>query len=270
MGYFCLLCDAITSSTTVNGFIRHYHYRHGITTMQKCTVSCGQHECFCTFDNMHALRMHLKRKHPTDPYPAASGSESYLDVVDSADSSMSDTDRVEIDELNTTADDDKLSVNDIQDMFTDSIIVLKSKNVAQSVVDFVCQGFVTVVTAVTEYCAAPLESVTNPVFAGCLQDVKAMCDSLVVNSDYKIKKYLRDTKGLVEPVSICLGTRTEVTSSKDGDDFVPSIKFVPETMQYISIISTLEKLLCDTDNLHSFSQVEVPNVLINNSDVILT
>jgi len=71
MGYYCWLCSSVTNATTINMFIQHFNYRHAMNSVQKCKATCCQLECARTFDNLHALRIHLKRQHPCDPYPTA-------------------------------------------------------------------------------------------------------------------------------------------------------------------------------------------------------
>jgi hypothetical protein len=48
-----------------------------------------------------------------------------------------------------------------------------------------------------------------------------------------------------------LGNRTEVTENRSNDEVTSSVVFVPETMEYISVMGTLQKLLNDTDSFHS-------------------
>ena len=130
-------------------------------------------------------------------------------------------------------DDTRLqSTEDIQNVFTDFVIVLKSKNVAQSVITFVSQGFVNLLTCVTQYCAEPLSSDNISLCASRLQDVHDMCESGLTMSDYKIKKYLRTSKGLVDPTEISFGNRTESVASMTGNEISLTIKFVPECFGY--------------------------------------
>lgn len=246
-----MLCNCVTNATSVRKFIQHYHFRHGLSATQKCQVQCGQHECWRTFEGVHSLRVHLKRHHPEDPYPQPASTCSHIGsecVEETASDAEMDTD---VNELQAESDNAGMSIDDIREMFADFLLVLKSKNVTQTTVDFVCQGFTNVISAITQYCAEPLESDTDSKYSSRLQEVEFMCDSLCLNSSYKIKKYLHDTKGMVEPKEILLGNRPEIAHN-DSDN---SVNFVPETMQYISVTDTLCKLMCDTDCLKSVREM---------------
>lgn len=263
MGYFCFICRRITDCTTIKILIHHFHYRHGLTAMQKCTVTCGQLECSRTFDGIHALRMHLKRHHSIDPYPTPTSS--CCETIN-CHSSQSYEMLVDDDCLDETGSENevhcnKLSIDHIQNMFGDFLIVLKSKNVAQTTIDFVCQGFINILLAVTQFCSAPLDCKIDETYAARLHDIEAMCDNISVNSNYKILKYLRDFKKLVEPSEIFLGNRIE--SVRNDDETEMTFKFVPETMQYISVISTLQKLLRDTNFLQSFPVIRSHILSVN-------
>jgi hypothetical protein len=162
MGYFFTVCNSVTDAITVNSIIHHFHYRHGISAMQKCRIPCGQQECSRTFDGVHALRMHLKRHHPVHPYvsqklPVFGEFDNDVSAVtcDTADDSCS----VEnLPETNADFDDtisEKLTTDNLQDMFMDFMIALKSKIIAQSIIDFVSQGLVSVILAVLKVCKDP-------------------------------------------------------------------------------------------------------------------
>ncbi len=265
MGYFCFICKSVTDATTISTLVHHFHFRHGITAMQKCRVSCGQQECSRTFDGIHAFRMHLKRHHPTDPHTGCSlrnGAES-----DHCDSVNMDVLDVDVDELCEVESDnaEQLSINDIHDMFADFIIVLKSKNVAQSIVTFVTQGFMSLFAAATQFCdcGEPTTADNALVCVQRLHDVQDLFESGLKMSEYQIKRHLSHSKGLVEPTSISLGNRAKSVATVTGGVINSAIKFVPESMQYISVIQTLQKLLCDTDNLNVFSNVELPRLSVD-------
>jgi len=268
MGYFCFLCNCTTNATTVNSFVHHFHFRHGITAMQKCKVSCGQQDCLRTFDGIHAFRMHLKRYHATDPHPMHDSSivNGAIDVnCGTVEMEVIDTEiNVEDGGVLEKEGDTKLqSTEDIQNMFTDFMIVLKSKNVAQSVITFVSHGFVNLLTCVTQYCAEPLSTDNTSLCASRLEDVHNMCESGLTMSDYKIKKHLCTSKGLVEPSEISFGNRTESVASMTGSEISSTIKFVPESMQYVSVIKTIQKLMCDTDNFGLLRHIQVPTISVD-------
>ena len=61
-----------------------------------------------------------------------------------------------------------------------------------------------------------------------------------IRSDYNQKKYLKEKKGLIEPEEILLGTRCEQYLDRSR---VSSLKYVPETIQYISIKKTINTVL---------------------------
>lgn len=225
MGYFCTVCNSVTDAVTVNSIIHHFHYRHGISAMQKCRITCGQQECSRTFDGVHALRMHLKRHHPVDPYvsqklPVFGEFDNDVSAVacDTADDSCSVENWPE---TNADFDDtisEKLTIDNIQDMFLDFMIALKSKIIAQSTIDFVSQGLVTVILAVLKVCQDPLRTKNYGECESCISELEAMCNELSKrHSNYSLKKYLRDCKGLVEPAELTLGNRTEVRKTVTND-----------------------------------------------------
>jgi len=257
MGYFCFICNEITNAVTVISLIRHFGYRHGLTAVQKCKVTCGQLDCMRTFDSVHALRMHLKRHHPVDPYPSEKYPVSSPDhrEYETNDGQMEcESDDAEFDD-ECDSDTDNISIGDVHNLCSDFFIVLKSKNVTQSIVDYVCQGFVNIMSSVIKFCSEGLGDNMDSEYGIRLQEVEEICESLAVSSGYKMKKYLRESKGLVEPCEIFLGNRKEIVSSCISDELTRSVKFVPESMQYISIISTIKKLLLDTNCFQSFSTI---------------
>lgn len=84
-------------------------------------------------------------------------------------------------------------------MFTDFIIVLKSKYTAPSVVDFVFRGSTDVMLAVAQFCTGPLEDQSDRSHQSLLnrmQDVESMCEYLAVDSVYE------ENKGRVMPTDI--------------------------------------------------------------------
>ena len=96
-------------------------------------------------------------------------------------------------------------------MFADFIIVLKPKNVAQTIVSCVAQGLMSLFSAVTQFCACgePTTAYDALLCVQRLHDVQDLFESGLKMSEYQIKKHLRNSKGLVEPTSISLGNRAE-------------------------------------------------------------
>lgn len=92
---------------------------------------------------------------------------------------------------------------------------------------------------------------------GKIHDLESLSVFPIVNSDYKIKKYLIENKGLVEPKEISFGNRTEQTVQNLGAEFVP------ETMQYISIVKTLQKLLYDSEKLKSLPMAKCTSEIVS-------
>jgi hypothetical protein len=258
MGYFCFICDGITSENTINELVRHFNYRHGIAAMQKCKVKCGQGDCAQTFDGVHSYRMHLKRFHPTDPYPVdvpASNARIAMDLGAAVYDVDGRGEEPAVNSDSTASTTEPVCIENIHKMITDFLVVLKAKGVTQSVVDFVCQGVINILFACTQFCAVPSEGEAGGVLYSSLVELESMCDSFSMNSSYMLKKYLRDCKGLVEPREICVGKRTEHVQSVSDGTVVLSAEFVPETIQYISVISTLEKLLNDSNHFKLFNSI---------------
>ena len=110
----------------MNGLIRHFNYRHGIAAMQKCKVKCGQGDCSQTFDGVHAFRIHLKRFHPTDPYPVELPVDEDRSDMD-CDSGCDGVGYVGGVNMDGAASSKCLCIEEIQKMITDFLVVLKSK-----------------------------------------------------------------------------------------------------------------------------------------------
>jgi hypothetical protein len=84
-----------------------------------------------------------------------------------------------------------------------------------------------------------------------------VCNELSLrHSNYSLKKYLRDCK----PAELTLVNRTKVRKTVTYDEVISSIVYVPETMQYISILGTVQKLLEDMENLRLLETSRNSNV----------
>jgi hypothetical protein len=250
MGYFCWLCDSVTEAGTINLLIEHFHYRHAITALHKCRVRCGQLGCCRTFDNIQALRMHLKRQHPNDPYLEFSITEQGRlgENVSEADSETG------VDYGEDVIFEEAQEIEDISVLrktMNDFIISLKAKNVTQTVVSDAVHGVVSIAKLICSIVSTSLAA--NKINCeGVSQKIceieSALEDSSIAKSVYKLKKYLTDQHELVSPQEVFLKNRTELEHGLPSKNEKPSQKFVPETMQYISVIHTIQKILVDTNN----------------------
>ena len=268
MGYYCWLCSSVTNATTINMFIQHFNYRHAMNSVQKCKASCCQLECARTFDNLHALRIHLKRQHPCDPYPTAVAcSEEMLlpaGLLDDAEELMLDCETSENPPLHQARDVTDISF--VRDTLNDFIITLKAKNVSQSVVNFTVQGIVDITLAVCQFMrdAVDVDNDSCELYAKKINEIENVVqDSSVVDSVYKLKKYLQDKRGLVAPEEINLGNRTELRPCLPSLVNKPVIDFAAETMQYIPILKTLESVLKNTNQFKLFECAKERDTVIN-------
>nr|XP_047127550.1 uncharacterized protein LOC124808474 [Hydra vulgaris] len=60
--------NVVKINGTVSDLLKHFHYRHGISSTQNCKIPCRQGGCCRTYESVHALKIHLYRKHPSNPY----------------------------------------------------------------------------------------------------------------------------------------------------------------------------------------------------------
>ena len=245
MGYYCSLCGTCTGDATVKKFIGHLNYRHGISAFQKIIVQCGQNDCKITLSSVASFRTHLHSKHPHDPHPGILGCTSTSQMDDTCDRANT---------ASTSGEDCETGNNmppvettdgqlDIFQLIADFILRLRSRIINQSIVDFVASGLEWLLSALFDMIKVKLDPLSSKysVVSDLLCSLEETFTAFdTIRSDYNQKKYLKEKKGLIEPEEILLGTRCEQYLDRSR---VSSLKYVPETIQYISIKKTINTVL---------------------------
>jgi hypothetical protein len=194
--------------------------------------------------------MHLKRQHPNDPYvefsiPEEARLGENFSEVDSETA-------VDYREDVIFEQPQKIGcVSVLRKTMNDFIISLKAYNITQTVVSDAVHGVVSIAKLICSIVSTSLaanEINCEGVSEKISEIESALEDSSIVNSMYKLKKYLIDQHGLVSPQEVFLKNRTEMEHGLPSKIEKLSQKFVPETVQYISVIHTVQKILVDTNN----------------------
>ena len=225
-------------------FIQHLNYRHGITPFQKVNIRCGQDDCQRSFDSVQSLRTHLHRFH-SKPKFHNMGIDSTENLIsdNGNDSLMSDQCETNDEDISTFAS--KTNDVDFSQLIFDFVLRLRSRNINQSTVDYVVNGLEYLLGTQFEIIKQKLEPVIHSNWSSPVTDLlseleESLSSFNIVRTDYRQKKYLKEKCGLIEPEEVLLGTRCEQYLDKDK---ISSLKYVPETLQYMSVKKTIKNVL---------------------------
>lgn len=258
MGYICYKCHLIIPGP-VGKLISHLHMAHALFDMPHLHLVCGQGGCPSSFTTFNSYRKHLLNQHPQEePEPeVVQGMEGLVD----ADLGVA------VGEVHNPAaddafddDDDRIGLLQEQDgaMHNDSTrpaaffigSLLSNTNMTHAMTNRVLSAATALNTDVVD----SLRSKVIQTFEALGIDLEnEECKNLLAEFDsktnifhgletrYKQEQFFENILGLVKPKSIFLGFRND--SRTDGESGKSKTVPVPETFQYISILSTLGLVL---------------------------